>query len=127
MPFDKKAYMKIYNASAAGQAAKRKHAATEKCKRTTKAYRRKNLLQYALHEARYRAERGGYKPIIESTIRFPMPKRCEHCGHERRLCIDHDHKTGKFRGWLCNRCNTAFGTFGDSVAGLRRAIKYLTG
>ena len=125
MPFDKKAYMKRYNASARGQAAKRRHAATEKCKNTTRTYRRKNRLRYALHEARYRAARGGYKPVIESTIRLPVPTHCDHCNQERRVCIDHNHKTGRFRGWLCNRCNTAFGTFGDTVAGLRRAIKYL--
>lgn len=30
-------------------------------------------------------------------------------GIVKRLFIDHDHTTGKVRGLLCNRCNTAVG------------------
>lgn len=32
---------------------------------------------------------------------------CELCGSvpKRGLDEDHDHKTGKHRGWLCARCN----------------------
>jgi len=29
----------------------------------------------------------------------------------RSLHLDHDHKTGLFRGWLCYRCNVNFGWF----------------
>jgi hypothetical protein len=31
----------------------------------------------------------------------------------RRLCMDHDHKTGAFRGWLCSSCNMWLGRMGD--------------
>lgn len=44
---------------------------------------------------------------------------------KRWLCIDHDHQTGRVRGLLCLQHNTALGTLGDSIAGLRRAIRYL--
>ena len=38
---------------------------------------------------------------------------------------DHDHKTKKFRGYLCHNCNRALGGFGDSIDRMLRAIKYL--
>jgi hypothetical protein len=41
------------------------------------------------------------------------------------LCLDHNHETGKFRGWLCDNCNTGIGKLGDTVEGLERAIAYL--
>lgn len=42
-------------------------------------------------------------------------------------CIDHDHNTGSVRGILCRQCNSALGTLGDSVEGLRNALAYLGG
>lgn len=41
------------------------------------------------------------------------------------LSIDHDHKTGKIRGLLCNKCNRALGYFEDSITSLMNAIDYL--
>jgi hypothetical protein len=38
---------------------------------------------------------------------------------------DHDHKTGEFRGLLCNACNHGVGFFKDNVINLTRAISYL--
>ncbi len=40
-------------------------------------------------------------------------------------CLDHEHDTGKFRGWLCHSCNTGLGLFRDSETNLKNAIKYL--
>ncbi len=42
------------------------------------------------------------------------------------LQADHDHKTGKFRGWLCRPCNSAIGLLKDSPELLNKAIEYLT-
>jgi hypothetical protein len=58
----------------------------------------------------------------------PRPEACECCGEKpttRGLCVDHDRVTGKFRGWLCGRCNRSIGQLGDSLAGLMRAVRYL--
>ena len=39
--------------------------------------------------------------------------------------VDHSHKTGKVRGLLHRRCNSALGTFRDSPDVCRRAAEYL--
>ena len=65
---------------------------------------------------------------------LPEPTRlcpgfCECCGDapgKQPLNLDHDHETGKFRGWLCVNCNTGLGKFGDNIAGLEKAIEYLS-
>ena len=40
-------------------------------------------------------------------------------------CYDHDHETGKFRGFLCYGHNTGLGKLGDNLAGLMAAVIYL--
>ena len=59
---------------------------------------------------------------------------CAICGREetmeysngriKQLAVDHDHKTGKVRGLLCNSCNRGLGLFMDSSLYLKNAINY---
>jgi len=51
---------------------------------------------------------------------------CEVCGVTENLCVDHDHKSGKVRGCLCSKCNTAIGMFDDSREKLLSAERYLS-
>jgi len=43
-----------------------------------------------------------------------------------KLFVDHDHKTGKVRGLLCNTCNFGIAALKDNVEILQSAIRYLT-
>lgn len=60
---------------------------------------------------------------VESRFRTD----CEICGREvgRSIHLDHCHKSGDFRGFICGRCNSLLGFAGDSVELLRKAIIYL--
>jgi hypothetical protein len=54
--------------------------------------------------------------------------KCDICKKEIDLmdsAIDHNHKTGDFRGVLCKKCNRALGMFGDSITILNNAMSYL--
>lgn len=54
------------------------------------------------------------------------PKACEICNEsDVRICFDHCHKTGLFRGWLCVRCNSALGLVKDDIKLLMRLAAYL--
>ena len=56
---------------------------------------------------------------------------CKICGEhssnntKNKLYVDHSHKTGKVRGLLCNKCNTALGLLGDSIDVLSNSTSYL--
>jgi hypothetical protein len=57
----------------------------------------------------------------------PCPELCELCGQPSQyaLVIDHDHKTGAFRGWICRRCNHGISLLGDCLEGILKAVDYL--
>jgi hypothetical protein len=64
----------------------------------------------------------------EALAGRPRPDACEVCGRvatTRALHLDHDHRTGAFRGWLCNNCNTVLGLVADDVEILDKLIVYL--
>jgi hypothetical protein len=44
---------------------------------------------------------------------------------ETPLVVDHDHKTMKIRGLLCDSCNKALGYMQDKINSFQKAITYL--
>tara|TARA_R110002012_G_scaffold211146_1_gene381924 strand:+ start:5163 stop:5627 length:465 start_codon:yes stop_codon:yes gene_type:complete len=58
--------------------------------------------------------------------RPPEGTPCECCGKtHRKLCFDHCHVTGKFRGWICGTCNSTLGKYGDNLEGIIKLVEYL--
>lgn len=54
-----------------------------------------------------------------------QPETTTNMGTLRRLAVDHNHKTGWYRGLLCGKCNQGIGLFKENVAILKQAIQYL--
>ena len=74
----------------------------------------------------------------EYEVKYPKPQigeefYCKICERTitiqttRDVNLDHDHQTGKIRGYICNRCNTGLGNFRDNISLLKRAIQWLKG
>lgn len=58
------------------------------------------------------------------------PENCEICGisnnqFKRGLHYDHNHITGKFRGWICHNCNTAIGLLKEDPNLISLAAQYV--
>lgn len=63
--------------------------------------------------------------VRERAAGRPKPDHCEACGDPGKLQFDHCHWSGRFRGWLCGRCNRALGAINDDPALLRLLADYL--
>lgn len=102
------------------------------------AYRKSNAEKLRLARVEYcerpevivrrAAEKNRTIEFIEPPTR-PRPLFCEICdgtSHTNtRLHFDHCHDSGRFRGWLCQKCNMALGLVNDSADTLKRMISYL--
>lgn len=54
-----------------------------------------------------------------------VPEHCEVCGSGKKICVDHCHRTGRVRGFLCDACNITLGKVKDNPTTLRRLAEYL--
>jgi hypothetical protein len=46
-------------------------------------------------------------------------------GKWKKLCVDHDHKTGKVRQLLCRNCNMILGQVDDNINYMEKLTAYL--
>ncbi len=67
------------------------------------------------------------KPQIGEEFYCKVCERTITIQTTRDVNLDHDHKTGKIRGYICNRCNTGLGNFDDNITILKRAIEWIKG
>lgn len=117
------------------------------CKDCDKKYRRKPKIKQKINEyqkKRYHKSEKHRRGIINSRMkaRYGITLAqfdkmvetqggvCAVCGLPetivaRRLSIDHNHKTGKVRALLCDRCNVFLGRAGDDIDLLMRGVYYL--
>lgn len=87
---------------------------------------------------RYRRDDGRSVCISKQAYSLIIERRPEHCPicdlpfdeatqyAFRRPVLDHDHRTGQFRGVICNQCNRSLGNFNEDADVLRRAILWLS-
>jgi hypothetical protein len=80
--------------------------------------------------ATYRSgiNRGRFRSVISDEALKDLKettKECVICESQETLVVDHDHKTGKIRGMLCNHCNRGLGHFRDDPTLLEFAAQYL--
>jgi hypothetical protein len=100
----------------------------DKLRRFLKTVR--GMITYKLVQSRHRARTGGYMPCT-ATLNELVKKwtgKCVVCNSgpgSKGICLDHDHSTGEFRGWLCSNCNAALGLMADSPERLRAMAEYV--
>jgi len=103
----------------------------EKFRSWSKRYRENNpdsdrarhlMREYGITVEQYNAmevQQGGVCAICK------QPETQERNGVKYRLAVDHCHKTGKVRGLLCFKCNSAMGSFEKRDVPLANVEKYL--
>lgn len=109
-------------------------------------FRQDNAEEYRQYQVEYYLKNRENKLLADKERRFGISRQeylerlaarnglCEICGEPQKprssglvpvLAGDHDHETGRFRGFLCSSCNTALGGFRDSVEIMSKAIAYI--
>ena len=87
-----------------------------------KTLRRKYGITLAQYDELFEAQ-GGVCALCKKGETTKRRKKGE--GRER-LAVDHCHDTGRVRGLLCFKCNTAIGSLGDTEEDAQRVVDYLS-
>lgn len=108
-------------------------------------YRKNHLKEYAEWQAEFRRKHPRKRTDYQyrSLYGITLEQYEKECAEQNNLCIlcgkaprgrsiktqrlyvDHNHKTGKRRGLICNHCNRGLGAFMDEPELLQKAIEYL--
>lgn len=90
-------------------------------------YQKAHLPQIRLRKKKWKSKT--YEKLVSSLVENHNGL-CDLCqgppdGRWKKLNIDHCHKTNRFRGMLCLRCNQALGLLRDDPKLLVKAAAYL--
>lgn len=99
----------------------------EKCKTAAKISQEKNKDRYASLAL---SRKYGITLDQYNFLRVQQNYCCAICSKsedmlEKKMVVDHDHKTGKIRKLLCAKCNVGIGMFNDDPDILDNAAKYI--
>ena len=101
----------------------------EKCIQRDRKYKRNLLINETDYQFLHQNQKGlcaiCNKPETSKSHKNRTKSFVDENINIKRLAIDHCHSTGKIRGLLCHACNTALGSFKDSIENLQCAINYL--
>lgn len=64
------------------------------------------------------------KPVNE-PFECPVCKKRTIAGVTSKVVLEHNHRTGKAGGWICDSCNTGLGRFRDDINLLKSAIEFI--
>jgi len=113
---------------------------TTRCRKCCSVVYKENLDRHVAHgkknwiknRDRYLGQRRykeyGISPDAAQELFASQQGICPPCGEPiefSKAVLDHDHKTGRVRGFIHHRCNSALGIFADNANGLFRAYQYL--
>lgn len=71
-----------------------------------------------------KAEWAKTKPV-NIPFECPICSKRTIAGVTCKVVLDHNHKNGEARGWVCDSCNTGIGRFKDDVNLIKKAIKFI--
>lgn len=104
-------------------------------KRNSLLYRKKKVFPYNICKECYKQQKRPFRVYGMTNKQYDdllikQNYSCAIChtpfNKKNRLCVDHCHTTGDYRGILCLSCNTMLGVAKDSVVTLYSAINYLS-
>jgi hypothetical protein len=104
-----------------------------RCRSCQRAYRKRRWTDAAYQEKKNMAAKNS---VLKREYGLSLEEYSDLLAHQQNVCaicknptvkrrylsVDHDHKTKKVRGLLCQRCNSALGLFGDNIEYLKRAV-----
>lgn len=102
--------------------AKKYFAARARSKKFKKGGKARYYKNHAEVLAKYRARHAKRREEQAGRARSLF---CEICNEECNTVFDHDHHSGKFRGWLCGYCNRLLGAIECNPGLVYKMYRYL--